>query len=63
MNIDPVGKGLTQLRNVRHMRQYPELDLAIVGRQQLMAWGGNEGGADLAAFCRAHRDVLQVRLG
>ena len=40
-----------------------ELDLAVVGADELEALRCDEGGADLAALLRAHRNVLQVGLG
>ncbi len=63
VNVQPVGERLSQLRNVGHMGQYAKFDLAVVGRHQLVARCRHEGGADLAAFRRAHRNVLQVRIG
>lgn len=45
------------------MGQHPELDLAVVGRDQLVAGRRDEGGADPAALGGADRNVLQVRLG
>ena len=40
-----------------------QLDLAVVGRDQLAALRRDEGAADLAPFLGADRNVLQVRLG
>ena len=39
-----------------------QLDLVVVGHQQLTTGGGNESLAELAAFLAAHRDVVQVGL-
>ena len=63
MDIGAVGKGLPKLRNIGHMGKHPEFDLAVVGRDQLVALLGDEGGPDLAALGRADRDVLQIGLG
>ena len=46
-------------RQVRHDAQ---LDLRIVGGQQHVALGRDEGLADAPALGRADRDVLQVRI-
>ena len=59
----PSAKACLQLRDVGDMGEHAQLDLAVVGRDQLVALVGDEGGADLAAFRGADRDVLQVRLG
>ena len=44
------------------MGEHAKLDLAVVGGDQPLALVGDEGLADGAAFARAHRDVLQIRL-
>ena len=62
MDVEPVGEGLAQRRRVGHVREHAKLDLAVIGRDQLLALVGDEGLADGAAFGCAHRDVLQVRL-
>jgi hypothetical protein len=62
VDVDPVGEGLCELRNVGDMGEHPKLDLAVVGRNQHIAGFGDEGGADLAAFRCAHRNVLDVRI-
>ena len=41
---------------------HPQLDLRIVGRQQLEALRSHERAADAAAVLGAYRDVLQVRI-
>jgi hypothetical protein len=64
VNVEPVAEGLLQLRiDVGDMGEHAQLDLAVVGRDQLVALLGDEGLADLAAFLGADRDVLQVRVG
>lgn len=63
MNVDAVGEGLAQLRDLGDMGEHAQFDLAVVGREQLVAGCRDEGRADLAAFGGADRDVLQVRLG
>ena len=63
MDVLPLGESLFQLRNVRHMGHDAQLDLAVVGADELRAFRSDEGGADLAALLRAHRNVLQVGLG
>ena len=59
----PLREGFLQLRDVGDMREQPQLDLAVIGRDDLVARRRHEGAADLAAGFRADRDVLQVRLG
>ena len=51
-----------ELRHVGHVRREPQLDLAVVGAQQLVPGLGDEGVADLAADLGPDRDVLQVRI-
>ena len=63
MNVEIVGKGFFQLRNIGDMGQQPQLDLAVIGADQLVALGGDEGLADAAAFLGAHRNVLQIGIG
>ena len=52
-----------QLRNIRDMRQQPQLDLRIIGADQHISGLGDEGAADAAAFLGPHRDVLQIGIG
>ena len=61
MDVDAVGEGLTELRDVGDVGEHAQLDLAVVGRDDLVARLGDEGGADLAPRLGADRDVLQVR--
>ena len=63
MDVDALGEGLLQLRDVGDVGEHAQLDLRIVGRDAACARRGDEGGADLAALLGADRDVLQVRLG
>ena len=63
MDVDAVGEGLPQLRDVGDVRQHAEFDLAVVGRDQLVALLGDEGGADrrpsavrMGMFCRLGSD-------
>ena len=60
MNVLPLGKGFAQCGHIGHVCGQPQLDLAIVGRQQHIAGVGNKGFADLAADFGTHRYVLQV---
>ena len=60
VNVDPVAEGLLQLGHVGDMGGEPQLDLAVIGRQQQMPGLGDKGAADAAAFLGADRDVLQV---
>ncbi len=60
VDVVAAGKGGLELRNVTDMGQDAQFDLRIVGADQLVARLGDEGGADLAAFRRADRDILQV---
>ena len=63
VNIDAVGKGLLQLRDVGNVREQAQLDLRIVGGQEDVPCLRNEGLADLRAFLGADRDVLQIGIG
>ena len=60
MNIQALGKGLFERIDVGHMGQHAQFDLGIVGRDQLVAGLADKGRADLAAFQRADRNILQV---
>ena len=63
MDVEAVLEGLAQLRDIGDVGEHAQLDLAVVGRDQLVAGIGDEGGADPPAFLGADRDVLQVGLG
>src|SRR5213596_1836540 len=52
---------LAQLRLAGDVRQDAQLDLRVVGREQLVPRLGDERGADLAPELGADRDRLQVR--
>src|SRR3712207_6884487 len=56
-----VRKGLLELRDVRDMGEEAQLDLAVIRRDDLVAFRRHEGGADLAPLLGADRDVLEVR--
>ena len=45
------------------MGQHAQLDLAVVGGDELVPAFGDEGRADLAALLGADRNVLQVGIG
>ncbi len=51
---------LDQTRVAGEVREQPQLDLAVVGRQEAPALLRDEGTSDLAALFRADRDVLEV---
>ena len=53
---------LAQLRLAGDVREDPQLDLRVVGREQPVALLGDEGRADLAPELGADRDRLQVRV-
>ena len=63
VDVEPVLERFHELRDVGHVREHAELDLAVVGGDELVPLVGDEGAADRAAFLGADRDVLQVRLG
>ena len=63
VNVDVVGKGLFQLWDVGDMREETQLDLRIVGGEQLRPRHGHKSRADFPPRFVAHRDVLQIRLG
>ena len=62
MDVEAVGEGLLQLRDIADVCQQAQLDLGIVRADQHMARVGDEALADLAAFLGADRDILQVRI-
>ncbi len=63
MNVEPVREGTFELRNIGNVRKNAQLDLRVVGRNEHVSRIGDEGGADLAAFLGADRNVLQVGVG
>ena len=48
MDVDPVREGLLELRDVGDVSQDPELDLAVVSRDDLRSRGRDESAADLS---------------
>ena len=62
MDVETFVEGFAQLRDVGDVRQDAQLDLAVVGGDELLAGRGDERRADLAPFLGADGDVLQVRL-
>ena len=62
MNIKAISKGFFELRNIGHMGEYAQFDLAVIGTNQLFAFGGHKSGADTPAIISAHRNVLQIRI-
>src|SRR3954453_3179375 len=42
------------------MGDHPQLDLVVVGDQELPAGGGDEGATEATAFLAADRDVVEV---
>ena len=63
VNVEAVAEGFPQRLDVGDLGQQPQLDLRIVGGDELVAGRRDEGAADLAAFLGADRDVLQIGLG
>ena len=63
MNVPPTLECGHELRIAGEMRQQPELDLRIVGRQEQAARRRNEGAANLLTPLGPNGDVLQVRIG
>ena len=63
MNVDTGAKRLDHRLLARHMRNETEFDLRIVGRDQLLAFGGDEGRPDLPPLGGPDRDVLDVGVG
>ncbi len=55
-----LGERLEERRVAREMRQHAQLDLAVVGREQQLAWLGGERPPHALALVGADRDVLQV---
>ncbi len=59
MNVEAIGEGLLQLRNVGHMGQHAQFDLAVVGADQLEPCGAMKAARILrpssvrtGMFCR-----------
>src|SRR5205085_1640153 len=62
VDVPSLREGAHQLGVAADVRHDPQLDLAIISGEQLHARRGDEGGADLASYFGAYRDVLQVRV-
>ena len=62
VHVGALLEGTHQARVLGQVGHDPQLDLRIVGRQQLEALRGDERAADAAAILGADRDVLQVRV-
>jgi hypothetical protein len=58
VNVDAVLKRLLKLGDIGDMRQYPQLDLGIVKRDQRLARLCDKGLADAPPFFGPDRDVL-----
>ena len=57
------GEGVEQDRVARHVRQQAQLDLRIVGDDELPAFARDKRGADLPSELGADGDILQIRIG
>ncbi|KAG1323019.1 hypothetical protein G6F63_013160 [Rhizopus arrhizus] len=62
VHVGALLAGAHQARVLGQVGHDPQLDLRIVGRQQLAALRRHERAADAAAVLGADRDVLQVRV-
>ena len=54
------GEGFAQGRDIRHVGEKAQFDLAVIGADQHIAGLGHENAADAGTFFRADRDVLQI---
>ena len=63
MNVEPVGKSLSQAVNLRHMRQDTQLNLTVISTHQLVAGRGHKRRADAPPVFGAYRNILQIRVG
>ena len=63
MDVEAVAEGFLERGNVGDLGEQPQLDLRIVGGDELVAGRGDEGAPDLAALLGADRNVLQIGLG
>ena len=62
VDVGAGGEGLDQTRILGQVGDAPQLDLVVVGDQELEPGGGHERLAELPAALGPHRDVVQVRL-
>ena len=60
VNVDVFRVGAHQQRIAAEVRQQAQLDLRVVGGEQLRAGRGGECGANLAAQLGADGNVLQI---
>src|SRR5262249_3215880 len=63
VNVETLAEGLLQRLDAGDLGQEPQLDLGIIGGDELVSVGRDESAPDLAAFLGADRNVLQVGLG
>ncbi len=63
MDIVTLPKCLLQGGDVGDLGEQSQLDLGIIGGDELAAFSRDEGAANLAARFGAHRNILQVRFG
>ena len=63
MNVVTALKRLLQRGDIRNMGEDAQFDLGIVERHERLARLSHESLTDTAAFLRADRNVLQVRIG
>ena len=61
VDVPPALEGGDQAGVLGQVGDAAQLDLVVVGDQQLEALGGDERPAELLALLGAHRDVVQVR--
>ena len=58
MDIFALFKRLTKRPDIGHMCRQTQLDLAIIGRQDYIAFLGDKSIADLTPYFGADRDIL-----
>ena len=63
MDVVVVGKGVEHRLVVAQIGNQAQFDLRVVGAEEHVAVGGNEGTPDFLAVVGANRDVLQVGIG
>ena len=61
MDVGARCERLDQAGVLGEMGDHAQLDLVVVGHQELAAVGGHERAAEAPALLAAHRDVVQVR--